>query len=707
MPELHNWRFFRAGGFDQVLLETGEDLRNLPYLNQKLWVALSAPAKGVQFNARTLELIDTDGDGQIRVPELLAAINWTAERLKSLDILVSSADSLQLADINNTSEEGKKVLASCREILKNLGKPAAKAITLEDAIDSEKIFAGTGFNGDGVITVLSTDSEYLQGWITEVMTLAGAVRDRSGENGINNDAVETFSTWAADWHEWRAAATNAAAGLALENIEEISSLWEQLAPKIEDYFVRCRLAAFDPRAAEALNSPENELFALGTKVLTGSTEEMAALPLSLVTPRALLDLATGLNPAWQGAMTRFMNLAAKLLPADGTVLSAPQWELLKITMASLEKWWQARPLSPLGEIAAEHLAEWFDTDVAASFNELIAKDMELASEAEAITEVERLLHYVRYLYTFMNNFVAFRDFYTKNGAATFQCGTLYIDGRSCDLCVPVADPAKHAALATLSGIYLAYCDCVRQGTSEKMTIAAAITNGDSDQIIVGRNGLFYDYSGNDWDATVVRIIDHPISLRQAFWAPYKKLGRMVGEQLQKMAAARSKAAEDKAAAAVIHQLDKKPEAKPAATPPPPFDVGKFAGIFAAIGLAVGALGTALATTLTGFMKLQWWQMPLAITGLLLLISGPSMIIAWFKLRRRNLGPLLDANGWAINARAKLNIPFGASLTALAKLPAGSTQQLSDPFAEKKKPWKSVLFLLVLIVSGIIIWIKKG
>jgi hypothetical protein len=160
----HSWRFFRAGGFDQVLLENSDDLRNLANLDQKLWVALSCPAKGIQFNKRALELIDTDGDGQIRVPDILAAIEWTANRLTSLDILLDSPSALPLAAIDISTEEGRRVLASSREILKNLGKSGADEITIEDAVDSEKIFAGTGFNGDGVITALSTEDEWLQGW---------------------------------------------------------------------------------------------------------------------------------------------------------------------------------------------------------------------------------------------------------------------------------------------------------------------------------------------------------------------------------------------------------------------------------------------------------------------------------------------------------------------------------------------------------------
>ena len=61
-----------------------------------------------------------------------------------------------------------------------------------------------------------------------------------------------------------------------------------------------------------------------------------------------------------------------------------------------------------------------------------------------------------------------------------------------------------------------------------------------------------------------------------------------------------------------------------------------------------------------------------------------MILAWLKLRKRNLAPLLDANGWAINAQATINIAFGNTLTHLATLPENSRLNLIDPFAKRKK-----------------------
>jgi hypothetical protein len=213
---------------------------------------------------------------------------------------------------------------------------------------------------------------------------------------------------------------------------------------------------------------------------------------------------------------------------------------------------------------------------------------------------------------------------------------------------------------------------------------------------VGRNGVFYDRTGRDWDATIVKIIENPISIRQAFWSPYKRIGKMIGNQIQKFAAAREKSVLDKAETGIVKTTQKVEAGKPA---PPPFDVGKFAGIFAAIGLAMGAIGTALAAIFTGFLKLLWWQMPIVVAGVMLLVSGPSMIIAWLKLRQRNLAPILDAGGWAVNARVRINMTFGGSLTKVAALPTGSIRKLQDPFADKKSPWPKVIVLL-FVIAGI-------
>lgn len=83
MPDkAHNftWHCRRMGGTDQVTLSTMAELRRLRELDPKLWGALSCPATGVEFDQRTMSLLDSNGDGRIRMPEVLDAVEWLAFR---------------------------------------------------------------------------------------------------------------------------------------------------------------------------------------------------------------------------------------------------------------------------------------------------------------------------------------------------------------------------------------------------------------------------------------------------------------------------------------------------------------------------------------------------------------------------------------------------------------------------------------------------
>lgn len=694
----HQWKFFRAGGFDQVLLESGEDLLALSQLDNKLWSALSCPIKGVEFDQRTLQLIDSDGDGHIRVPEILTAAEWAGKCLKDRQQLVNGSEGVSLSSISTESDEGVQILDAARTLLANLGKADAELITVADTFDSESILSQARFNGDGIITVASTDDERIKGWIADIIACLGGECDRSGEVGITRELIERFSADSSAWLAWHEQEPE---GADIASPEEAMLLWHNVKSKIEDFFLRCSMAAYDHRATTLMNSSEETLAALAPHNLAEISEEIAVLPLSAVTDKGSLDLMQGINPAWSDIVARLRIDIIQPLLGDISVLNEDQWYKLKSAVEHYELWWNNRIDTPVNALGVSYLKQWHGEQAEAKLLALVDQDLALKPAFDAIVEVERLARYCRDLLPLANNFVSFRDFYTGRGKAIFQSGSLFLDGRSFELCITVSDVAKHAVLANLSRVYLVYCDCIRNGGSDKMTIAAAITDGDSDQLLVGRNGIFYDRQGRDWDATIVRIIEHPISIRQAFWDPYKRIGKMVGEAMQKMAAARSKANEERAVAEIMPGGAKKPEVKP--PPQQPFDVGKFAGIFAAVGLAIGAIGTAVASILTGFFKLPWWQMPLVLVGLMLFISGPSIFLAWLKLRQRNLGRLLDANGWAVNTRARINIPFGASLTGMARLPQGALNSLFDPFAEKKRPWKRWVFILLVIIFTLLAW----
>ena len=334
----------------------------------------------------------------------------------------------------------------------------------------------------------------------------------------------------------------------------------------------------------------------------------------------------------------------------------------------------------------------------------------LAAAQAQYRPLEKLLLLCRDFCTLLRNFVAFQDFYAKRGKALlgrgaddespwaiFQAGTLVIDQRACNLCMKVSDMAKHNTQAADSGMFLIYCNCKHHATGQTMQIVAAMTVGDIRNLKVGKNALFYDRQGRDWEAEVVKIIDNPISIGQAFWSPYRKLGDWVSGLITKSAAEKEK----KSFADMTAKLQTTPAAPATAqqpAQPAPFDIAKFAGIFAAIGMAVGYIGSFFTSIALGLKDLGWWGW-LVIPGLLLVISGPSMILAWMKLRKRNLAPLLNANGWAINADAIVNVLFGNTLTEQAQYPI---MKLKDPHAKIKKLTKGGKWAIAVaaIILGI-------
>ena len=78
-------------------------------------------------------------------------MKWTGSLLRNPEDLTKGLPELPLSIINDQLPEGTRLINSAREILTNLGKPEAKAITVEDTADTARIFSLARFNGDGFI----------------------------------------------------------------------------------------------------------------------------------------------------------------------------------------------------------------------------------------------------------------------------------------------------------------------------------------------------------------------------------------------------------------------------------------------------------------------------------------------------------------------------------------------------------------------------
>ncbi len=701
----HVWKFFRTGGLEQVSLETAEDLLALGELDQKLWVALSCPVKGLELDEQTLALVDADGDGHIHVREVVGAVMWAAAHLKSPADLLTPSAALPLAAINDLTPEGRTVLSSAKHILASLGKSGADSIAVEDTTDTSKILAAKAPNGDGVITLRATTDANLQALIKDIIATTGGVPDRAGGEGVNAEKVDAFFKEVESYLSWVEATLSKNIPELGESTAVACRALAAVRPKIEDFFARCRLAAFDGRATAALNRQETEFLAIAARDLTITSAEVASFPLARVDPAGRLPLLEGVNPAWSGALaTLHRAVIAPLSGAAKTALTQDDWDALTARFAPYETWVGSAKPSPVEKLGTARAKDLLHGPARVALAALIAEDKALAPEYNAISSVAKLARYHRDLRTLLHNFVNFADFYSPERLAVFQSGMLFLDSRSCELCMKVADAGAHAALAAMSKTYIAYLDCRRAG-GETMKIAACFTQGDSDYLFVGRNGLFYDRKHRDWDATITKIIDNPISIRQAFWSPYKKFLRMIEEQVAKRAAAADSAATSKlqTAATTVAAPDPKapaPAAAPA-VPPKKFDVGTIA----ALGVGLGAISTAFGMVFGKFVDLPSWQIPLVLVGVMLAISLPSMVIAWLKIRQRTIGPLLEANGWAINGRVKVNIPFGTALTERALLPSNAKRILQDPYEDKDAARQRRLWIvgIIVVLLAVLAW----
>lgn len=623
----YDWKFSTVGGVTRVNIENGQDIAHLSELDQKLWTVLSCPVKGLEFDERTLALLDSDHDGKLRVHEVVAASQWLCQVLADMDYLVEGRDSITFGAIRHDTDEGKQVVEAAKMILGKLDVNKDE-ISLADVKAYMDVYEE------------KCKAEYS----------AGETEPYEPPYGGGSDAAE--------------AAVNA------------------VRQKIADWFMRCKLVQFDEDAAGALDVQVEKIAAISAGNLNDSVGEISAYPLARPRKEGLLPLAEGLNPAWQAPMAAVVAAVPELQGKDS--VSEEEWNAVVAKVDAYTAWKAA------GETA---------------MNEAIAA--KLGEHAAAIEPVERLLRYCRDYFRLLHNYVVFKDFYRRDDKflAVFQAGKLYIDQRCCDLCVKVTDMPRSTGTAGKSGIYLLYCHCVAKNGGAQMDIVAALTDGEIGGLHEGKNAIFYDRAGNDWDATITKIVDNPISVRQAFWSPYRKFGNWVTDKITKSASEKESKQFDemttKADSASTNLTAKPEDAAAEKKPAAPFDIAKFAGIFAAIGLAFGAIGAALGM-LGGFIVAKWYNVIILVAAVVLLISGPSMLLAWLKLRKRNLGPVLNANGWAINSDVKINTTFGKTLTSMAKYPKVVAK---DPFADKKMPWwqKCLIWLCVLAVLFLLVF----
>ena len=691
----HSWSYDNIGGSTRVRISTGADIAHLGELDLKKWTVLSCPTTGLDIDEKSLKYVDTDNDGRIRVSDVIATSQWLTAVIKDANLLLKGSDSIDIECFNQENADGKTLYNSAKQILINLGKEGTE-ISLADTKDNAAIFAKTRFNGDGVITEQTPEDADEKAAVAAIVSTVGSVADRSGDNGVNAELIEKFYQALADYLVWSEAVVEAPYGADTDKAIE---LYNALDVKVKDYFVRASLASFSPESAAKLDVQTSLIETISADNLTGKTDEIAAYPIARITGKAELDIKAAINPAWA---SKFNALMAIVKPKS-KALTEEAWAAIGATFAAYNAWKAAKKGGEVEAIGLDAIKKMLADDKKQALLDLVAQDLTLKETADGIDMVDKFLYIYRDFYRLLRNFVTFQDFYSKSKdvKAVFQSGRLLIDQRECRMCMLVADMGKHNSMAPASGMFLVYCDCTTKASPAKLNIVAAVTVGEVGDLVVGKNAIYFDNKGQMWDAVITKVVDNPISIGQAFWSPYRRMATTIENLINKTAAEKDAAMMKDANAKINAAPAAKPAEGEAKAPAQPFDIAKFAGIFAAIGMAVGMIGTALTSIFKGVFALKWWQLIAAFIGIMLVISGPAMVMAWMKLRRRNVAPLLNANGWAINAASKISIPFGETLTDIAKFPK---MKLKDPYAKKSMPawlkWLTSLLVLAVVAAGL-------
>ncbi|MBT3193816.1 MAG: hypothetical protein HN341_14820 [Verrucomicrobia bacterium] len=687
--------FKQYGRTFQLRIETADDLEAVLKLDESLWVATSAPTDVFRCDSGFLSLLDPDGSKRIHTGEMKQAIRWLLTVLADRSQLIKRTNHVPLAAINTETPEGAEVAKSAAYVLKTLGQDDEEAISLKSVRQFLSNLKEQPLNGDGVLVPAAIDNPETAQLIRDVISTVGGEIDASGEMGISGENLKRFREHVEACLVWRAQGrlpedSDAVAvrpfGDATDNMHAIRT---KHAALVDHFFSLCRAVRFDPRTSERVRCPEATLDALDLSQPDDVTACLTRSPLAPPNGDDSLPLVTeALNPlyaSWVAALKT--DVLMPILGEIGETLHVDQWQQVKQALKPFADYMESQKGALVQSLSDEQLQHYHGSDAYSAVEALIAADRSVSDLLKGIHEVERLVLYHQNLMRLANNFVSFSELYHPPIRALFEEGSVLLDGRWFDLALRVNDVAKHSQIAKSSNIFTLYLEVNRKAPDTKFTIAVPATAGSKGNLGVGKRGVFFDWRGQEHDAVVIRIIDNPISLREALVAPFTRLWAFILGKIEAMSGTMEKQLQKSTDA-----LMKKPATTTAA--PPAGVAGGPAGMMVGLSLSAAAIGSAFAfitKTLSGLSK---GQLVAGVLGAAAVVAVPVSLIAILKLRRQDLSSLLEGCGWAINARMRFDNMQRRSFTRRELYPLNAT-------GTPQRTW--VKQLLVALAVVFVVW----
>ncbi|NMA47632.1 MAG: hypothetical protein GX945_13830 [Lentisphaerae bacterium] len=693
-------RFARYGKSHQMVIENGQDLSEVLQLDEALWGATSAPAQVFYCDQQLIAALDQGAKGRITCEDVKDAITWLLKQLPDKSKITAEFDGkLPLADINTSDDSGKALITSAEYILKELNSSDTSTISLEQIRNFLNTVQTRPLNGDGVLTEKSVgDNAAIKAFLADIVAATGGAKDFDGSMGVSEKELNDFLAAIPPFLEWLAQSAipegSDSTAIMTRGAETpaLNALLQTHSAKIDRFFELSRMMAFDKLLQNRSVAPDVKVAPIDPTKQDEVNAYLSALPIAHPNAEALLPLYVAkINPLYQGWWQDFLNKIVKPVLGDQlATLNLADWQKIKGLFAPYNAYLAAKKGGIVEKIPADKLRAYLKNEaLIADVRQLLAQDKAVADTIRAAKDVEKLLLYRSFLIRFANNFVCFRELYAEDGRALFECGSLVIDGRWFNVALKIDTIANHQLLAKSSQMFTLYVE-VEKSATDKMIVVVPVTSGSKGNLVVGKRGVFYDINNKDYDAKILQVVENPVCIREAMYAPFSRLWGLIEGKIEGLAGTAEKNLQSSFNKALTPGAT--PPPAPAAPPPPVKGDGKMPGGTMLIGASVAfaALGSAFAfisKTVSGMTALQIWISVLCAALALVL---PVILIAVIKLSRQDLSSILEGCGWAINLRMRLDAKLRNQFTNFGIFP-------KDAEGTPRSFWLRNTLIVILVI----------
>ena len=695
MTTTANMTFGRYGHSYHLKIETVEALAHVVQLDEAHWIANNAPLNAIYCDNTFLQLLDADNNERITCREIKDAIRWLLSVLRDQKGITERSQVLHLGAIDTNTDLGRQIHAAACKALTSLGQPDANKITLDQVRQIKTQVSSTPISAAGVVLPEASEYPEIRQFIIDVIAAIGGLPHPAGAQGIGTAQLDKFIDNAAaylNWHEQGDVPVGKEKTEIMPLGSDTASTYvtlTSLRAKLDQYFAQCEALAIDERFVQRMGWTEDELQSLDFDDPTVLEEVLKKAPLAKAKPGQPLNFEAQINPYYAETLAKFRSkVMAPVLGKATNTLSAEQWQKIKAFFAGHTNWLKSKPGAEVEPLGIDKLRKYLDTRFADAVRDLITDSTKTAFVLDNIQLIEKLILYQANIIDFANNFVSFPHLYDTNRRAMFETGSLVIDGRWFNLAVKVDNRQQHCEVAKTSNMFVLYVQITPKPGQPTFEVAVPVTSGGKGNLCLSKRGVFYDVAGNECDAKVVHIIENPISFKEALLSPFRRLGRLLTGKIESITTAAEKKLDAQASVAISQASPQPAASQPAAKQASGLAAG---GLLMGGGVAIAALGSAAAYITKTLSQVSWLAIVIGITGALLLVMLPMAIVAFLKLRKRDLSVMLEGSGWGINAPMRLTHHQAQFFTQRPKYPKGSKGIL-------RLSWRALTIILILLIA---------